>query len=1315
MSGQSSGQPAWSPTPSSSSSSIKPSVSNREHHNLDGNYISTTSGRQNLDSAPPIDLVNDLLPENYDARVELGGRRHRTRHSSGFLLQTKHTPDKQHFSSPSEKAGPTQDLKGKRRAENADMKGKRRAENADMIIRKRRSDPRQNYTRLAVGGSPLTTEILNSTPPVTTDEFDRISREGTLSVPSRPSRALNTNEGDGIISNIWSTTKGNESRQSTSSALGHDTDPAQIVNLALNLSESRRRNSSASATLPTNLGNRRLPSLGQHNKSSSDGVPRSAGGSLRQYLQHQRYASRNISPRSSRVNYRDSSSTHSPRKIENPSHSTVSGKFDSLSHGTIFNPSDATLTRAEKARTTLELYYEYRRLLQNLPAIPIPSGNESALARSSGKLMAENTQGFQGLGRSYNPLQYIRNRRVRARERRMFNAEEDGWKNLDKVRSWVDMVLAEREASKAAEHVHYPLPKFDIARGSLPATDSAVEPNSSTSGERQNNQLRRPRLDWSFAPWDLLADAYWMHQDDNIKQIEDANGDKIIPELLSAKGTPPWTSRDIIPSPTRRSQSKTRQGLTPEKLQSLFGHSRHNSTERGRTPHPLSECKTPVSKGASSRDRKSRWARNPIRSRDSSSSNDSLILGGRGYRDSGYFITRDHPESAALEKQMREMVKKEAHDITLHQLAKDKEHKTVKDVESGLDTRPPPPAGGTITPSEDHTTGDQQELKDVLPNSKVIGRSASTRIDRQEFRQYRLSFDEPNAPPNHTPYVDSQVPGSGIDSSPAISRPTSSKNASNSVVTSDQRVRSKGPHVMGEKDKKLRLLGKNMSRPEDSGVKVHITKHMDSLIDPGSEHLQITIVESPIQKLGSLEDMSRKPHRVSNDHESGFRGFFKGRRIAQLVGNEVHRVGDKLRKKENLNDLSRVSSIQSGYATDESDLGTDLSALESSPDDPLSPARKRIREGNQRPNESRVGAHPTYHHKRLPSFRSASVKPEQPPIIPKTLGEDHITRQQLAQRARGRSSRFNRLAPPKIDVNRISSPVSPPTIHSHPKETDLSRDGSRQSSDSRSDNPVHDANRRLKDVLENPGMIGSGRQLESSTSSLEIRNSRASSQPNIQGQRQWCISDRSVSALRGAVTKRDIARTEALLLSSGVKANEISRRGQAIDDLPPVALRNLPQSLQAQSLRVPRSQEHMFAARILIENIGFAHQRLRDAAEEFSNTGVNKLHNQLRVLDERLTCQLTPTVRGFADEADALSAELATTHTLKFKQVNDSIEILLRRRRRRFRWIRRGGYVLLEWTLLGIMWWAWLIVVMVRLARCTIGAFTGSLRWIFWM
>lgn len=1306
MSGQSSGQTLGSPTPSSSSSAARLSVSNKENHALGGQHSSTALGGQLHDSLAPNDGVNEIPQQDNNPQDELGRRRHRTKHSSGFLLQPKSTPDKRRSFSPGAPEGQAQDLKGKERANNAGL-----------VLPKRRIDHRQHHTKLAVGSSPLAREILSSTPPLFKDSYDAFRREDTLSIPSKANSGLITIEGDGAISEGWPVSQGNELGKRISSALGHDTDPAQIVNLALNLSEGRRRNFSAGTIVPTNFGNRRLPSLGQHNASIPYNASPSAGGSLRQYLEQQRSASRNISPRSSRFRHRDSSSAHSPRRIESTPRSTASAVYDSpLSDGTIFNPSDATLARAEKARITLELFYEYRRLLNNLPIIPNPSRDKSAATILGGKPKPENTQGF---GRIYNPLQYIRNKKVRARERRMFDADADGWKELDKVRDWVNRVVAEREAGILTVNGHSLLPVFKVAQKNLPSADLSVEPGSMISAERQTDKLRRPRLDWSFSPWDLLADAYWVQQDDNIRHIEDANGSKIFLGKLDTNETPPRTSREIIPSPLRRSQSSTRQNLTPEKLPSLFGHSRHHSTERERSHHPLNNHKSPVSNGANSRDRKSRWTRNPIRSRDSSSSNDSLKLGARGDpRDSGYSIARDHPESAALEKQMREMVKKEAQSINLHQLAKNNEYKIIQDAQSDLEARKVPLLSGTITPAEAQPMGDWEDLKHVRSASKTTWHSMSASLDRQQFQPKSHSLDELDHAATSLLYAHNHVPGFGMELSSSKSRPITPRYVSNFAVISDQREHNQESHAIGETDFEAGFPGpKKAPRPEENGVNVQNKIEMDTILNSGHESLLATAAETPSKKLQSADTVPRESPRGSNDQESRFRGFLKGRRIAQLVGNEVHKVGDKLRKKDNVNSLSRVSSVQSGYATDESDLGTDLSALESSPEDPLSIIQNGTEGARQWQNEPTAVARPTYYHQRLPSFRSAFIKNDQPPSNSSVLAHaDHITRQQLAQRARGRPTRFDRLAPPKIDVDKIwPSSSSPPTTCSHTRDFDVSRDGSRRSSDSRSDNRMHDADRRLKDVLSTPGTLGSNRPLVSSVSSLEIYNAHTSSQLSAQEQCERSISDQSVQALQDTVTKRDIARVEALLLSSGVKANEISRRGQEIDDLPSEALRNLPAKFQEQFLQVSRPQEHMFAARILIDNIEATFQRLKNAEEQFLNTSIDKLHSQLRLLDTRLTLELTPAVRGFADDADALSTELTTTHTLSSKQLNDSIEILMRRRRRRFRWIRRGGYVLLEWTLLGIMWWVWLIVVVVRIVRCTVGALTGSLRWLFWV
>ncbi len=1304
MSGQSNGQTVSPLGPASSSSATRSSRRNKGSHALDGTHPSATSGDAQRDSIPPHNGVMGILPQENETQEELVRRSHGTKPFSGFLVHPNHTPDRHRYSSS-----------GLAGWQNQDLKGKKRAENADLVIRKRSKDPRHHHTRPVAGRSPLAREILSSTPPFATDVDDGISREDALSTPSGAKSSLSGTEREASIFAALPVLDGKEPGERASSALGHDTDPAQIVNLALNLSESRRRNFSTGAIMPNNLGNKRLPSLGQHNATPPYNVSPSTG-SLRQYLQQQRYASRNVSPRSSRFRHRVTSSAHSPGNIENAAQSTVSAVFNSpLSDGTIFTPSDATLARAEKARVTLELYYEYRRLLPNLPAIPISSPNKAALTRSGGKSNTETTQGF---GRSYNPLQYIRNRRVRARERRMLDADADGWKELGRVRNWVDKVVAQREAGATPLHGYYALPVFEVNQASSSSADPSPQPGSLQLGQHQNDRLRRPRFDWSFAPWDLLADAYWMHQDDNLRHIEDANGIQVFSEKPKTPTTPLRTSRESMASPLRRSQSITRHNLTPDKLQSLFGHSRNNSTDRGRSQHLLQEQKMSRSDGTNSRDRRSRWSRNPIRSRDSSDSNDSLDFGARGYsRDNTYLTTHDYPESAALEKQMREMVKTEAQSRTLHHLAENKEHEIARDAKGGFNTRENPLPNGTFSPSNDHSNGYSQDLKHVQQASKTLQHLATVNLDRQKIPYNRRSLDASDPHATILPYTHTHVPSIDMNMSPSPSQPKNPKYIPHSDVFLHEHDRNKERHAVDEKPFEAGLVGKKKApHPEESRPNVQNETHLDRATNAGTRRFQTTIeVESG--KPRGAQSASTKILRVPHDRESRFRGFFKGRRIAQLMGNEVQKVGDKFRTKENINTLSRVSSVQSGYATDESDLGTDLSALESSPEDAVF-SEKQIdnRGGRQWQRDSSAVPRPTYNHRRLPSFRSAFNKNEQ---LPSNLiadpNADHITRQQLAQRAQGRPSRFDQLAPPKIDVDRISPSSSPATIRSHTKDTHLSPDGSRRSSETRMYNHVHDAERRLQDVVGTPGTAGSAKLMVSSVSSFEIYHTRTRSQSNVRGQRQGSICDQSGTAFNGTVTKKDIARVEALLLSSGVKANEINRRRQEFGDLPPAVLRSVPLDFVDQSTKVTRSQGHMFAARILIENIDASYQMLRDAGEQFSITGVDKLHDQLRVLDQRLTHEFTPLVRGFADDADALSAELATTHTLNFKQLNDSIEILMRRRRRRFRWIRRGGYVLLEWTLLGIMWWAWLIVVLVRLVRCTVGAFSRSLRWLFWM
>lgn len=414
-----------------------------------------------------------------------------------------------------------------------------------------------------------------------------------------------------------------------------------------------------------------------------------------------------------------------------------------------------------------------------------------------------------------------------------------------------------------------------------------------------------------------------------------------------------------------------------------------------------------------------------------------------------------------------------------------------------------------------------------------------------------------------------------------------------------------------------------------------------------------------------------------------------------MVGNEVSRMGDRLWRKDPGTQGSQIQSSASSVI-EESDTESD--APDSSPE--VTALQPRVNRAGQK---VLTPERPKYYMNNLPTFRSPFAKEEGSPSQgPKPDARDDSAPLPLGQRGRERSSRFDRLAPPKLDTRNISPASAPPPMtRTQTRNTVPSYDpfDSRQSSASRSDGRVRDADRRLNAVLGIPGAIGRGGPPITGLATLESQYHRSSERLSPQGKPEWSIADRGVSACKGQVTKRDIARVRALLLSSGVKANEIFRRAHEVADSPSSILKDVQSFSRGPLPGVPRSEEHNLAARIYAGTIDGSSQQIRDAAERYSNETLDSLQKQIEDIDERVTHKLTTSVRACADEADAFSAQLTTTHVLEIKQLNEKVDAILRKRRRRLRWVRRGGYVLLEWTLLGIMWWVWLIVVILRVIR----------------
>lgn len=1294
MSGQPDGQNLRSSI--SSGTSVPPSS------NIDGSLaFNGHEGTPNHQAAFGIGshmYVNSINPEN-DTHGEQQGHevqedheyiKKRTRHSGGFLLSS-HSP----LSSR---------LPGSRKTPDgaqADIKGKAKAEDTELVVPKRRSLLHRHRLKPSVGSSPLAKEVVNAASAPGSDHNGRSDGEETPSLSSTGASQSIKSSLEHCITHDGLPSQYSQIDRDAAPTLGFDIDATRLVNLALSLSESRRRNLSGGFLAPVNaFGDRRVLSAGP----LSTGVPNLIGGaSLQQRLQQQRRISRNVTPRADRPAYRGTPSPRPSQVANYPIHTPTVASPDLIgSPDLAFSPSDATLSRAGKARMAIELGYEYRRLLQYLPEIrALPKGRPT-----SGRLGRKgNDEHLEVLGRSYNPLQYIRNRKVRLRERRPLDPEAEGWNDVVKVRDWVTAVAGEREAGIATIDDRYPLPPFETDK-TQPLT--VKSPSTIDGSNTPSSKPRRPRLDWIFSPPDLLADAYWLQHDGNTMHIEDRAGLKILSSSQRYKASSARASAELDRASNGPSYSISRQIVPPEIHRSPVDNAqKETSTERSYQQPELSEPETPSRNVNGYKERKGRWSRRLLRSRSSSSSSDS------GHEDTiGYKRRRRHDEnyldSAALEKHMMKLLAQEIDGSGIS--TSDQVNKADKYAAKGNDpheTSIQNGTGGLAHHLRSSSKASHNRVRSSL-TARSVEPSARTSLDERRGRRPPNSLDDDldaMAPDSST--VDMFIPSIAIDMSHPNTHRTLPRNSSPARINvrSD---RSKERQAISETDF---ALGKEPLPPNST------TELKELKLEEATSINQKTTTNNGFLSPTTAEGLSRKFRRSdgklakeSSESDSKFRGFFRGGRIAEIVGNEVTKVGDRLWRKDASNQHSPIVSPTSSV-WGESD--TEGDGMDSSPENNISRTATR----SERLDSAKVGS-PKYHIDNLPSFRSPF---KQDMKDPKSSEEtiEHFGQQTrpLQQQERGRSGRFDRLAPPKLDMRNVSPSASPPRTRTQTRNTVASYDpfDSRQSSTSRSEGRVRNADRRLNAVLGIPGTVGRGGPPITGLATLESHRRRSRGRLSPEGKRAWSIADQDVSVARGAVTKRDIARVRAMLLSSRVKANEIVRHAHEKSDTQSPVLQDLQKTSNRPLPRVSRSEEHNLAAKVHTNNIDDLNQQLRDGAEYFFKWALDSLYKQVKNIDKQVTQELTPSVRTCADQADAFSAQLTTTHVLEVKQLNDSVDAILRRRRRRLRWIRRGGYVLLEWTLLGIMWWVWLVVAVIRLIRGTIRGFVAAIRWLLWL
>ena len=1056
-----------------------------------------------------------------------------------------------------------------------------------------------------------------------------------------------------------------------------DADSTEIVNMALNLSESRR------------MASRRTS---QANPPRLTPVPdTSPGSSLRQHLQQQRRTSRNLSPRPGLPKSPSGQQTSSPLQ---------SGSDPNHASSVRWNFSSSTLARAEKARNHMELLAEQWRLLEMVPPLkPRPQGSSGTSPPSTPNGPARattfgSTESNSRAGRKYNPLQYIRNRKVRARERKTVDGEAQGFGHVTAVREWVDEIASVVEGGGTTGTSSNDLPSFgpDASQGSPESTTKAV------------SRPKRPRVDWVVDPADMIADIYWLAQDDNKQLIEDRQWQRIFPQPVETAQSSAAQSIDssivssgrqvrkethdeahFDPKPVGYSLPKTDTDLSHsstrerarQKLHDIKGfHHRHNGSGHGHhdflRTHRVSHSDT------------------------SDSELDAKIT----KRNRSQTITSNSKD--ILEKQMVEMVEKEAHETKLkgieeEEVPRKQELEDLKPVATPMDIGRKP---SSRFHSRKTSLADASESDDPVPRPLPFTRSPRPSLEIPSAMR-RSSFGvEPDSSVPNTPDMRptrgwSLVPAIGMDLSPPVSRPGSPSRNPITKVRKILRDRSRDRILDFQSD--VKTDGKT---PGLEGIS------SPTATDTGLEEPPVSRVRSrsPNRKLATRHTIdSGNPRRSivgglrrGDEQGMGGKSSFKGARIDNVLRGGVSKLSDFLWRKEALYSTDAPSEDNSSDESDgEQGRGRRREAIK--PFRTLS-GSGRSEQRHIRSYLDAVKFQPTAEaHGRAVSESAALPSP---PPLSRTSSQG--------------STRFEQMKLPRIDVR---SPSGTSSIRKSSPRRDSDISDAEYASDSQPSGVANAAERRINSMISLPPTLTSAR--------------RTSLHSNYRG-----LSSLSEST---PINKREVSRFRALILSSGILAMEISRRANeprtlhATDKLAasqglggephptiggiswPEISRISPESASLYNREVTTTDMYPMAAQALGLAIKGAESNWQASADEFHQKTMPQMQRRMDAIKHRVAVEFSSMAHEAAELADETNKDLVVVQRLKIRRVIDVIEKMLRRRRRRFRWVRRGMWLTVEWALVGFMWYVWFVVTILRVVfGVGRGVITG-VRWLLWL
>lgn len=1033
-------------------------------------------------------------------------------------------------------------------------------------------------------------------------------------------------------------------------------DPNQLVHMALSLSESRRRNISASQLLGPQS---RAPSAAQRKSSFSNAGP---GSSLRQYLNEQRRMSRNISP----MGGKGSPSRHM---------STSMQRSGSLAFPASQSdpPTVPTLLRRDKARAYIELRAEYMRLLEFLPPLKedanapgnfiytsnaVPGSPQAQLTRTPSYANKQHE-----LGRPYNPLQALRNRRSRARERLTLPHEPASFADIDQVHEWVDQIEAQSRTPAYRREDGVSLPRLH------------ADHDHDMQGEQ--TKPSKAQQGWSFTPEELLADAYWLELGDNKTVIEDRNGRKIFPPR-----EPPKPKHDFLqPRPSKEYSDKRRRswvdGVSGTVTDPTTGDESEHGSERGRKRRLLTTIRT------DSRLRKGRGSpRKHSTGYSDSSDSDSDTRRIRASFDSQH-------NTGPLALQLKKQLELKTKGINAKSPAiftpdtPDKWGRSIDDVPDGKVSRnslDDPRVVNGFAGADENTVLKMPPRNRINPLSPIKSAEARSSLE-----------DDSTAP--STPLHTRHFPHIGSDLSPPPSRAGSDHGKTK---------RSKLNIFHSSHDHEDKHASKHESKHEQKQEQKHESKHQSEAgstkkhrsrqtsEEPQESSRGNAILAAPgavknllghrknesVSSLQSPDKLRRKETQDFKEPHSVVTRFFKG------VKHEGTKVGDIIFRRD------RADETDASTLSDRNSVDFD--------DDKTRNGRPTLsRTVTSTTAESVSSDKEGRYHLKLPSFRPAHEAMSDNDDASDL--EHHISRQSR-ERRNSRSPRIDRLLPPRMDLERVPTASSTATL-----------------------GPVHSRDEdHVHKQLARPGGVFPRALPPTALKDAQGRH-RSVSRPNIDGKRHWSIADdNDEHALQrkkrqNVVTQADIARVRALFLCSGIKAKEITRRAQTPNPQPPPFLTLAAQTASENLIPISRKQEHILAARMLVHSLERSTTALHLACEHVRTGALHDAHTRITQLRTRIESHLLPRIVESADSAVRISSDLAAQGPLHVKHINDEIDSVLRRRRRHVRWVMGWGWSAVEWGIVVALRCASLVFAVYGVLKSAVGILWAMLRWLVWL